>query len=81
MTLLTIFRDKSLIPGAKEYLKSRIAFGRLVHEFGDDQAKKGFDEQGNCKGQYASYIERLKEVVNFEEKENLKTQAAKIRSL
>lgn len=70
-----------MIAGAKEYLRARIAFGRLAYEYGDDPAKKGFDDQGNCQGQYASYVERLKEVVKFEEQEALKEQTAKIRSL
>lgn len=67
------FRDKSLVKGAKDYLKARMAFCNLMNEFGNEEVKKTFDENGNCTTQYASYVERMKSVVEIELKEKPKS--------
>uniref|UniRef100_A0AC34QKM2 Uncharacterized protein n=1 Tax=Panagrolaimus sp. JU765 TaxID=591449 RepID=A0AC34QKM2_9BILA len=71
--------DKTLVKGAKDYFKARMAFCKLLNELGDAEVKKNFDENGNCTSQRASYVERMKSVVEMELKE--KPKSANFRNL
>uniref|UniRef100_A0AC35G1D2 Uncharacterized protein n=1 Tax=Panagrolaimus sp. PS1159 TaxID=55785 RepID=A0AC35G1D2_9BILA len=59
-----LLEDEAMVQGAVEYLHSRLAFGKLVHQNGNDGSKY-FDHEGNCLKQNIKYTERLKQIQQF----------------
>jgi hypothetical protein len=66
-----LLEDEAMVQGAVEYLNSRLAFGKLVHQSGNEGSKY-FDHEGNCLKQNIKYTERLKQIQQFTAEEQKK---------